>query len=271
MEDYTKIALDLVVKHGPNVVYAIVILVVGLTACKVISGTVRRGLTRAEVDPTLIGFISKLAYYLGLVFVAVFVLARFGIETTSIVAVLGGAALAVGLALQGTLSNFAAGVMLLIFRPFQLEDFVDAGGTAGTVKEIGVFSTTLNSPDNVRITVPNSAIYGAIIKNFSANDTRRIDMVMGVSYDDHLGKAMDTIRRVVVSDPRVLNDPEPVIAVAELADSSVNIVVRPWCKKEDYWAVRFDLTRALKEQLESAGCSIPYPQTDVHLHQVSTD
>lgn len=270
MEEYTKIALDQVAKHGPNVVYAIVILVVGLTVCKFIRGAVRRGLTRAEVDPTLIGFISKLVYYLGLVFVAVFVLARFGIETTSIVAVLGGAALAVGLALQGTLSNFAAGVMLLIFRPFSLDDFVDAGGTAGTVKEIGVFSTTLHSPDNVRIIVPNAAVYGAIIKNFSANDTRRIDMVMGVSYDDHLGKAMDTIRRVVTSDPRVLNDPEPTIAVAELADSSVNIVVRPWCKKEDYWAVRFDLTRAMKEQLESAGCSIPYPQTDVHLHQVSS-
>ena len=172
------------------------------------------------------------------------------------------------LALQGTLSNFSAGVMLLIFRPFRVGDFVDAAGVAGSVKEIGVFTTTMASGDNVNIIVPNSAIFGATIKNFSTNDTRRNDLVIGVSYDDDLQVAADTIQRVLAADDRVLRDPAPTIAVSELGDSSVNFVVRPWCKKEDYWGLRFDLTRQLKEQLEAAGCSIPFPQQDVHMHQV---
>ena len=196
-------------------------------------------------------------------------ISTWGLKVVGAIAVLGAAGLAVGLALQGTLSNFAAGVMLLIFRPFQLGDFIDAGGTAGTVIEIGIFATTLHSPDNVRIVVPNSSVCGQTIKNFSANDTRRNDMVVGVSYDDDLGLAMETINRVLASDARVLKDPEPLVAVSEMADSSVNFVVRPWCTKEDYWAMRFDLTRKLKEELEAAGCSIPYPQQDVHMHQVT--
>jgi small conductance mechanosensitive channel len=270
MEALTEKIWSLVSVHGPNVVYALVILLVGLTACKIVRTAVRRGLTKAGVDATLVPFVSKMVYYLSLTFVIVFVLARFGIETTSIIAVLGGAALAVGLALQGTLSNFAAGVMLLMFRPFEVGDVVDAGGTVGKVIEIGVFSTTLHSPDNVKIIVPNSSIYGAIIKNFSANDTRRNDLVMGIGYGDDIGKAMDVIRRVLEADARVLEDPEALIAVGELADSSVNILVRPWCKAEDYWQLRLDLMRVLKEQLEMAGCSIPFPQTDVHLHQVAS-
>jgi small conductance mechanosensitive channel len=171
--------------------------------------------------------------------------------------------------MQGTLSNFAAGVMLLIFRPFKVGDFVDAGGVAGSVVEIAIFSTTLHSPDNIRITVPNSSIYGTVIKNFTANDTRRNDMVVGISYDDDIGKAIEVLQRVVTADDRVLKDPAPMIAASELADSSVNLVVRPWCKKEDYWTLRCDLTRKMKEELEAAGCSIPFPQTDVHLHKAS--
>lgn len=271
MEGLTEKIWSLISEHGPSVVYALVILIVGLTACRIIRAGVRKTLTRANVDATLVPFISKMAYYLCLTFVMVFVLARFGIETTSIIAVLGGAALAVGLALQGTLSNFAAGVMLLVFRPFEVGDAVDAGGTVGKVIEIGVFCTTMHSPDNVKIIVPNSSIYGAIIKNFSSNDTRRNDLVMGIDYGDDIGTAMDVIRRVLDADGRVLKDPEALIAIGELADSSVNILVRPWCKKEDYWPLRFDLMRTLKEQLEAAGCSIPFPQTDLHLHHVSTD
>jgi small conductance mechanosensitive channel len=155
--------------------------------------------------------------------------------------------------------------MLLIFRPFSVGDFIDAAGTAGAVESIGLFSTTLNTPDNVRVIMPNSVVYGQTIKNFAANDIRRNDMMVGVSYDDDLGTALETIRTVLGEDDRVLADPEPVVAVAELGDSSVNFVVRPWCAKEDYWTLRFDLTRALKERLEAAGCSIPYPQRDVHL------
>jgi len=212
------------------------------------------------------------------------VLNLFGIQTASAIAVLGAAGLAVGLALQGTLSNFASGVMLLIglalqgtlsnfasgvmlliFRPFKIGDYVEVAGTAGSVQEIGVFSTILNTPDNVRIIVPNSGIYGDTVKNYSANETRRNDLVMGISYDDDIAVAIETIERVLASDDRILEDPAPLVAVAELADSSVNIVVRPWCARSDYWLLRCDLTRRLKEELEAAGCSIPYPQRDVHL------
>jgi len=168
--------------------------------------------------------------------------------------------------MQGTLSNFAAGVMLLAFRPFGLGNYVEVAGVAGSVQEIGIFTTTLNTPDNVQILVPNAAIYGSTIKNYSSNDTRRNDLVIGISYGDDIARAIETIQKVLASDPRVLRDPEPFVAVSELADSSVNLVVRPWCTGADYWALRGDLTRRLKEELESAGCSIPFPQRDVHIH-----
>jgi small conductance mechanosensitive channel len=157
--------------------------------------------------------------------------------------------------------------MLLLNRPIHVGDFVEAGGVAGVVQQIGIFNTELNTPDNVRIIVPNSQIYGGVIKNFATNDTRRVDMIMGVAYGDDLGVAEATIKRVVGADSRVLAEPATTIAVAELADSSVNFVVRPWCNKGDYWAVKFELTRKLKEELEAAGCNIPFPQRDVHLFQ----
>jgi small conductance mechanosensitive channel len=259
----------LVSTWGLRVVGALAVLIIGWIVAKTIRGSVRKALRRSRLDETLVPFISSLVYYLVLTFVVLAVLRLFGLETTSLIAVLGAAGLAVGLALQGTLSNFAAGVMLLIFRPFKVGDFVEAGGTSGSVQEISIFSTTLHSPDNVRIVVPNSAIYGAVVKNYTANDTRRNDLLIGIDYSDDIGKAIDTIRRILDADERVLKDPAPVVAVSELGDSSVNLVVRPWCAKEDYWALRFDLTRTIKEQLEAAGCSIPFPQTDVHLHQVA--
>jgi small conductance mechanosensitive channel len=171
--------------------------------------------------------------------------------------------------MQGTLSNFSSGVMLLLFRPFRVGDYVDAAGVAGTVFEIGLFETTLNTPDNVRIIVPNSSVYGATIKNFSTNDTRRNDIVLGISYNDDISRAIEVVNSVLSKDSRVLADPEPTVAVSELADSSVNLVVRPWCLKEDYWALRYDLVRRFKEELEQSGCSIPYPQQDVHVHQMN--
>ncbi len=257
---------ELLSTWGLRVVGALALLVVGALVAKGVRRSVRRALERMpRLDPTLIPFLSGMVYYLILTFVGVACLGLFGIQTTSLIAVLGAAGLAVGLALQGTLTNFASGVMLLLFRPFRMGDFVEVAGVAGAVAEIGLFSTTLNTPDNVRIIVPNSAVYGAIIKNYAANETRRLDMVVGVSYDDDLGVALETLERVVKGDPRVLADPAPTIAVSELADSSVNFVVRPWCRKEDYWPLRFHLTRSLKEELEKAGCSIPYPQHDVHL------
>lgn len=258
----------LVTAWGLNILGAIAVLIIGRMVARWARRLITGVMSRGKADATLVPFVSGLAYYLILAFVAVAVLGMVGVQTASMVAVLGAAGLAVGLALQGTLSNFASGVMLLVFRPFSTGDYIDAGGTAGSVQAIGLFSTTLNTPDNVKIVVPNSAVYGSTIKNYAANPTRRNDMVVGVSYDDDLELAVRTIRRALDSDDRVLKDPEPVVAVSELGDSSVNIVVRPWCTKEDYWNLRFDMMRTLKEQLEAAGCSIPYPQRDVHMHQV---
>jgi len=183
----------------------------------------------------------------------------------TLAALIGAVGLALGLALQGSLGNLAAGVMLIAFRPFKTGDYVEAGGKSGTIDAITLFTTEMTTPDNVRIIVPSSQISGSIIRNFSANDTRRIDLVVGVSYDDDLNLAMSTIQRIVTADERVLEDPAVQIAVSEMADSSVNFVVRPWVSTADYWATRFDLTKALKEGLEEAGCSIPYPQRDLHL------
>jgi small conductance mechanosensitive channel len=261
--------VNIVSAWGLKILGAIVVLIIGRFVARWARRLIRKVMQRGHADATLVPFVAGVAYYLILAFVAVAVLGMVGVQTASMVAVLGAAGLAVGLALQGTLSNFASGVMLLVFRPFGVGDYIDAGGTAGSVASVGLFSTTMNTPDNVRIVVPNSAVYGSTIKNYAANATRRNDIVVGVSYDDDLAVAVSTIERVLQEDSRVLAEPAPVVAISELGDSSVNIVVRPWCTKEDYWALRFDLTRALKEQLEAAGCSIPFPQRDVHLHQVA--
>lgn len=257
--------IALVAAWGLRVVGAVVLLVVGRVVAGALRSGVRRAMERREVDAALVPFLSGIVYYLALAVVLIAVLGLFGIETTSLVAVLGAAGLAVGLALQGTLSNFAAGVMLLIFRPFRPGDFVETGGTKGVVKEIGIFTTTLATPDNVKIIVPNSSAFAGNISNYSAYGTRRNDLVIGISYDDPIGTAIEIIERLLAADERVLKDPAPVVAVGELADSSVNLVVRPWCSGADYWPLRADLTRAIKEQLEAAGCSIPYPQRDVHI------
>ncbi|MFV2074114.1 MAG: mechanosensitive ion channel family protein [Thermoanaerobaculales bacterium] len=245
-------AWGMVVNHYLDVIAALVILVIGRLAAGWARKFTRKGLERGEVDPTLVPFVAKFVYYVVLAIVVIAVLNRLGVATTSVVAIFGAAGLAVGLALQGTLGNFASGVMLLIFRPFDLGDFVDAGGTAGTVEEIGIFSTTLKSPDNVKITVPNSQVYGTTIKNFNGYEIRRLDMVMGISYDDNIQIAMDTIRSIVTADERVLAEPELLIAVADLGDSSVDLVIRPWCRTADYWGLKFDLNRRLKEGLHNS-------------------
>lgn len=263
-EGLVQSLVTIVSTWGLQVLGALAVLIVGRIVAGWLRRLTRRALERAELEPVLIPFLASGVYYVALAAVLIAVLGLFGIETTSLVAVLGAAGLAVGLALQGTLSNFSAGVMLLVFRPFKTGDYVEAGGEAGTVREIGVFSTVLHTPDNVRITIPNSAVFGQTIKNYAANDTRRNDLVIGISYDDDIERAIETIRGVLAADARVLEEPKAVVAVAELADSSVNLVVRPWCAGSDYWGLRFDLTRKLKEELEAAGCSIPYPQQDVH-------
>ncbi|TVR61475.1 MAG: mechanosensitive ion channel family protein [Gemmatimonadales bacterium] len=258
-------ASNLVAEWGLSVVGAMVVLVVGLWIAKRIRSGVKTGLGRQGLDPTLIPFVSSLIYWGLVAFVLIAVLGIFGIPTASFIAVLGAAGLAVGLALQGTLSNFASGVMILIFRPFSVGNWVEVAGVAGSVREIGIFSTVLHTGDNVKVVVPNSQVYGQTVKNFSANDTRRIDLIIGVSYDDDLQVAQDTILEVLSGDERILGEPAPTVAVHELGDSSVDFVVRPWCNASDYWPLRWHLLRQLKERLEAAGCSIPYPQRDLHL------
>lgn len=259
----------MIVEYGLSVVGAILLFIVGRMVAGWARGKLTKALSKANADASLIPFFSSLLYYIIIAVVIMAVLNLFGIETTSLIAVFGAAGLAVGLALQGTLSNFAAGVMLLVFRPIRVGDFVEVAGQAGTVKEIAIFSTVLNTVDNVRIVIPNAQIYGDTVKNYSFNETRRIDLLIGISYSDDIGRAIEIIEGVLTSDARTLRDPAPTIAVSELGDSSVNLVVRPWCQSADYWALRWDLTRALKEQLEAGGCSIPYPQRDVHVVQFS--
>ena len=273
LNDSTQELLDglvgLVSAWGLQVVGALAVLIIGRMVATALRSGTRAALARAGTDETLIPFLSGLVYYVALAVVLIAVLGLFGIETTSLVAMLGAAGLAVGLALQGTLSNFASGVMLLLFRPFKKGDFVDVAGVKGTVDEVGIFTTVLNTADNVRIIVPNSEIYGSTITNYAAYETRRNDIVIGVSYADDLGTAEAVIRRVLEADERVMREPASQVAVAELGDSSVNFVVRPWCTRADYWDLRFDLLRRLKEELEAAGCSIPFPQRDVHVIQDS--
>jgi small conductance mechanosensitive channel len=200
--------------------------------------------------------------------VVIVALSKLGIQTTSFIAIIGAAGLAVGLALQGSLANFAAGVMLIIFKPFKVGDFISAGGAMGTVEEIQIFNTILNAPDNRCIIVPNSKVTGDNITNFSGITKRRIDLVFGISYTDDMRKAKEILLKVVTSDPRVLKDPKPVVAVSELADSSVNLVCRPWVNPSDYWDVYFDTVEKGKAELEKNGITIPFPQSDVHLHNV---
>lgn len=258
----------IITEYGLDVVGAIAILIVGWIASKWVHGSVAKALGRSKkVDAMLRGFFASLAKYLVLIFTGLMVLSQFGVQTASLIAVLGAAGLAVGLALQGTLSNVAAGVMILIFRPFKIGDYVEAGGKAGTVQAVTLFITEMATPDNVQIIVPNSQIWGSSVVNYSFHDTRRVDLSLGISYEDNIGMAVAAINQTIAADERVLKEPEPMVAVSELANSSVNFVIRIWCKAADYWPLKFDMTRALKEKMDSEGISIPYPQRTVHMIQ----
>jgi small conductance mechanosensitive channel len=248
-----------------QVVGAIVIFVVGRWLAGLISRLVGRAMKRAKVDETLTSFVQNLCHIALLVFVVIAAINKLGVETASLAVVVGAAGLAIGFALQGSLANFAAGVMLIIFKPFKVGDFVELGGKTGTVREIQIFNTILNSPDNVRVIVPNGQVTGSNIPNYTANGTRRVDMVVGVSYEDDLQKAQQVIQGVLAEDDRILKDPSMTVAVSELEDSSVNFVVRPWVKAADYWAVRFDTIRKVKLALDKNGIAIPFPQRDVHI------
>jgi len=251
---------------GINIAMALAIFVIGRWIARALTNLVASLMKKAGTDPILIGFVTSITNAILLLFIIIAALDQLGVDTTSFIALIGAAGLAVGLALQGSLQNFAAGVLLIIFRPFKVGNFIEAAGTAGVVEEIGVFSTRMKTGDNREIIVPNGAIYGGTITNFSARDTRRIDMVFGIGYDDDLRKARGIIESVIAADERILKDPAPLVAVGELADSSVNFNVRPWAATSDYWAVRFDLTEKIKLAFDDAGITIPYPQRDVHIH-----
>jgi small conductance mechanosensitive channel len=246
---------------------AAAILIVGLWLAKRIKNIIANLMIKRGVDTMLASFVSSIAHVLIAAFVLIAALGHLGIETTSLVAIIGAAGLAIGLALQGSLANFASGVMIITFRPFKVGDFVEAGGAVGVVEGIQIFSTQMRTGDNKTIIVPNANITSNTITNYSTKDTRRVDLVFGIGYDDDIKKAKDLLHDIVSKDERILKDPETVIAVSELADSSVNFIVRPWVNAADYWGVYWDLTEAVKLRFDAEGISIPYPQQDVHMHQ----
>jgi small conductance mechanosensitive channel len=261
--------LPLVTRYGLQVLGAIVILVVGKFAAGLASRIVRKGMRKASADPALTSFLSSGVNIAVMAFAIIAALAKFGIQTTSFIAVLGAAGFAVGLALQGSLGNFAAGVMILIFRPIRVGDLVETGGYLGVIAEVGIFVTTMNTLDNKKIIIPNGVITGNVINNVNGNGTRRVDMTAGISYGDDMSKAKGILEEILTSHPKVLQEPAPTVAVSELGDSSVNFVVRPWVEAEDYWTVWFDVTQSIKERFDAQDVSIPFPQRDVHFYQES--
>jgi small conductance mechanosensitive channel len=265
MEDILKAIYEYLAKYGLQIVAALLIFLIGRWLAGVLSRLVEKGLVKSKVDKTIAKFAKHLTYIGLLVFVVIAALARLGVETTQFAVALGAAGLAIGLALQGSLANFASGFLMILFRPFKVGDFIEAAGVKGTVKEIQIFNTIIDTPDNVRIIIPNGQVTGGNILNYTANGTRRVDLAVGVSYEDDLKKAKEVIERVLAGDNRVLKDPGATVAVSELGDSSVNFVVRPWVKASDYWNAYFDITGKVKVALDENGISIPYPQRDVHI------
>ena len=270
MEDvnkYADMAQALAAAYGLKIIAAIVIFMIGKWLSGVLSRTVGKAMNRAKAEQVLVKFVVNLAYAALLAFVVLAALAQLGIQTTSFIAIIGAAGLAIALALQGFLSNFAAGVMLIIFRPFKVGDFIEAAGTAGSVEEIMIFSTKLKSPDNKQLYVPNGSILAGTIVNYSARNQRRVDLVFGCGYGDDIKKTKALLEAIVKENPLVLDDPAPTIGVLELGDSSVNFAVRPWVATPDYWDVHFQITEEVKQRFDEAGISIPFPQRDVHLLQ----
>ena len=258
---------ELVAVYGLNVIAALAILFFGRIAAGWGRRLLEKVLTRGGTDKMIVGFAGSILYIGLMVFVVLAALGKLGIQTTSFIAIIGAAGLAIGLALQGSLANFAAGFLLIIFRPFKVGDYVEAGGVSGSVEAIQIFTTTLSTPDNKTVIVPNSSIYEGNITNYSAKETRRVDLVVGVSYDADLAQVKRILNEIAEQDERVLRDPPPRIAVSELADNSVNLIMRMWGKTGDYWGIYYDATESVKLRLDEAGIGIPYPQRDVHLYE----
>jgi small conductance mechanosensitive channel len=257
-------AVDLSIQIG----IAIAIFIVGKILARMISNLIEKAMRKAGSDELLVDFIGNISYAILIVAVVLAAVDSLGVNVTSLMAIVAAAGLAIGLALKDSLSNFASGVMIIVFRPFKTGDFITAGGVSGMVDEIDLFATLMHTGDNQRMIVPNSAIMGGTIINTSALDTRRIDLVFGIGYNDNIGQARDIMMTIMEADERIFKDPAPAIVVAELADSSVNLNVRPWVNAADYWPVRADLLEKIKVKFDEEGISIPYPQQDVHMHEV---
>ncbi|MEZ8656711.1 small-conductance mechanosensitive channel MscS [Vibrio splendidus] len=259
---------DLFIQYGVNIISALIILFIGNLIVKAVANSVSKVLQKKKMDRAVVEFVHGLVRYLLFVIVLIAALGRLGVQTASVVAVIGAAGLAVGLALQGSLSNFAAGVLIVAFRPFKSGDYVEIGGVAGSVDSIQIFQTVLTTPDNKMVVVPNGSVIGSPITNYSRHNTRRIDLMIGVSYNADLQKTKALLTKICESDERVLKEPGVQVGVHTLADSSVNFVVRPWVNTAEYWDVYFDLMQAIKEGLDNEGIEIPFPQMDVHMNKV---
>jgi small conductance mechanosensitive channel len=267
MEETIKDVQSLLAAYGLKVLGAIATLVIGIWIARWLARIAGKVLHKRSVDPTLTKFATSLVKIALITFVIISAISQVGIETTSFIAIIGAAGLAIGFALQGSLSNFASGVMLIIFKPIKVGDYIEGGGAAGSVEVIGIFVTTLVTPDNKVIYIPNSALTGNNITNYSSKDTRRVDMVFGIGYGDDIDKAKNVIKSVIDNDSRILKDPAPQIVVSALADSSVNFNVRPWVNSADYWGVYFDITEQIKKKFDEQNISIPFPQRDIHMFQ----
>lgn len=266
-EDIERYVNAYAIPWGINIAMALIIFVVGRIVVGLLLSVFRRLMARSKYDQMLIDFLESIISAVLMLFVIVASLDELGVDTTSLVAILGAAGLAIGLSLQDSLKNFAAGVMLLVFKPFKAGNFVEAAGTAGSVQKIGIFTTTMTTPDNKEIIIPNGKIYSDNITNYSAKETRRVDMIVGIGYDSDLLKAKQILLEMCESDERILDEPAPVVAVAELADSSVNFTVRPWVNAADFFAVKWDFTEKVKLRFDEEDISIPFPQMDVHFHK----
>lgn len=258
----------LVLEYGVQVVMAIVIYVIGSWIAKMVANLIKKGMSHRNVDPMVSGFVHSLVYWGAYIFVIIAALAQVGVQTASFIAVIGAAGLAVGLALQGSLSNFAAGVLMIIFKPFKTGDFVEVAGKAGSVEVIRIFNIQLKTPDNKVIIIPNSAVMDGSIVNYSQKPMRRVDLTIGVSYEAYLPDVTACLKEIVANEPKVLQEEANLIAVSELGDSSVNYVVRVWVNTPDYWEVYFRMMETVKLTFDEKGIGIPYPQMDVHLNKV---
>jgi small conductance mechanosensitive channel len=258
---------ELLTVYGMKVVAAIVIFIVGRWVAKGVANFIKRMMTKSNTDETLVKFVGNLSYVALLAFVIIAAINQLGIQTTSFIAIIGAAGLAIGLALRGFLGNFAAGVLMIIFKPFKVGDFIEGAGVAGTVEGIQIFTTQLVTPDNKTIIVPNAKMTGDNITNYSAKGTRRVELVFGIGYGDDIDNARQVIEGVISQDDRVLEDPAPAVVISELADSSVNFKVRVWTSAGDYWGFYFDTTEKVKKQFDAEGISIPFPQRDVHMYE----